>query len=59
MIESITGCSCPNCDTLCSQDTMVSKTEVEFVEAPDPHYSWDETHKCNRCETVYILHNGT
>ena len=57
--ESTTGYSCPNCDAICSDKTLISRTEPEFEEYPDPHYSWDETHKCQKCETLYLLHNGT
>ena len=59
VIESTTGYSCPNCGAICSEQTIVSKTEMIFEELPDPHYSWDETHKCQKCETLYLLHNGT
>jgi predicted RNA-binding Zn-ribbon protein involved in translation (DUF1610 family) len=59
VIESTTGYSCPNCGAIRSEKTMVSKTETIFNEMPDPHYSWDETHKCQKCETMYLLHNGT
>ena len=59
LIESTTGYSCPNCGAICSEKTIVSKTETIFEELPDPHYSWDETHKCQKCETLYLLHNGT
>ena len=59
VIESKTGYSCPNCGTICSDRTLISRTDSEFVEYPDPHYSWDETHKCQKCETLYLLHNGT
>jgi hypothetical protein len=59
VIESTTGYSCPNCGAICSDKTLISRTEFEFEELPDPHYSWDETHKCQKCETLYLLHNGT
>ena len=59
VIESTTGYSCPNCGTICSDRTLISKTDFEFKEYPGPHYSWDETHKCQKCETLYLLHNGT
>ena len=59
IIESTTGYSCPNCGAICSNKTLKSKTEVEFDEYPDPHYSWDEIHTCQKCETIYLLHNGT
>jgi hypothetical protein len=59
IVESKTGYTCPNCETVCSEQSIISKTDPVFVEEPDPHYSWDETHKCVSCETVYILHNGT
>ena len=59
VIESITGYSCPNCGAICSDKTLVSMTEVIFNELPDPHYDWDEIHKCQKCETYYLLNNGT
>ena len=59
VIESTTGYSCPNCGAICSDKTLISRTEAEFEELPDPHYSWEETHKCQKCETLYLLHNGT
>jgi len=58
-IESTTGYSCPNCGAICSDKTLISRTEAEFEELPYPHYSWEETHKCQKCETLYLLHNGT
>ena len=59
VIESTTGYSCPNCGAVCSEKTLILKTETMFEEWPDPHYSWDETHKCQKCETLYLLHNST
>ncbi len=59
VIESTTGYSCPNCGTICSDKTLISRTDSKFEEDPNPHYSWDETHKCQKCETLYLLHNGT
>lgn len=59
VVKSITGYSCPNCGAICSQSTFISKTESEFKEEPDPHYDWNEIHKCKKCETTYLLHNGT
>jgi predicted RNA-binding Zn-ribbon protein involved in translation (DUF1610 family) len=59
VIESTTGYSCPNCGAICSDKTLISRTDSKFEEDPNPHYSWDETHKCQKCETLYLLHNGT
>ena len=59
VIESTTGYSCPNCGAVCSEKTLISKTETMFEELPESHYSWDETHKCQKCETLYLLHNST
>lgn len=59
ILESVTGYSCPNCGRICSDHTLVSRTEPVFAEYPDYHYEWDETHKCLACETTYIIHNGT
>ena len=58
--ESLTGYSCPNCnERCCGDETMISKSRITFKESPDPHYSWYEIHKCQKCETLYLLHNGT
>lgn len=59
VIESTTGYSCPNCGVVCSDRTLISRTDPEFEEYPYQHYNWDETHKCQKCETLYLLHNGT
>lgn len=59
IIESKTGYSCPNCGSICSDKTFITKTETIFEQYPNPHYAWDEIHKCNKCETMYLLHNGT
>ena len=57
--KSITGYSCPECGACsCSEITLINKTESIFNEEPDPHYSWTETHKCQKCETIYTLENG-
>jgi hypothetical protein len=59
VIESKSGFSCLKCYAICSEQSCVSQTETVFKEAPDPHYSWDETHKCTNCGTLYFLHNPT
>ena len=59
IIKSTTGYSCPNCGKVCSDKTLISKTEPEFEEYPEPHYTWTEVHKCDKCETKYQLINGT
>lgn len=59
LAESTTGYSCPNCGATCSDATLISRTNSSFEWHPDPHYSWDEFHKCQHCETLYLLHNGT
>jgi hypothetical protein len=59
MLKSKTNYSCPNCDLVVSDRSLELKTEPEFVEEPDPHYSWTETHKCLGCETIFTLENGT
>lgn len=56
---SITGYSCPNCGAICSDKTLISKSEIDFLCDPDPHYAWDEIHQCQECDTTYLLHNGT
>lgn len=57
--ESLTGYSCPNCGAICGNHTLLSRTEPEFSYQPGPHYSWEETHKCKKCETIYTLKNST
>jgi len=59
LTESISGYSCPNCGTICSAHTLISMSEVEFDDKFEFTYSWDECHKCQNCETIYIIHNGT
>ena len=61
ILESKTGYSCPNCGCICSEKSLKSKTEPEFLYYPDvdPHYSWIEIHECVKCETIYKIHNGT
>ena len=59
LIESTTGYSCPNCGAVYTDKTLISKTETIFEDSPHPHYSWDEIHKCQKCDTIYLLHNGT
>jgi hypothetical protein len=58
-LKSKTNYSCPNCESICSGKTLIHKTELEFNELPEPYYSWEETHKCQNCETIYIINNGT
>lgn len=55
-------CRCPNCGRLIvygEKGTFISSTEKEFIHLPDPHFIWQETHKCNMCETMFIVKNGT
>lgn len=59
ILKSITGYSCPNCGSICSEKTLKSRTDAEFNEFPHTHYSWKELHVCAMCETEYILNNGT
>ena len=56
--------SCPNCHIFCTNQhdnptSFLDKDETEFIEAPDPHYQWNELHKCLHCDTVYTIVNGT
>lgn len=51
---------CPNCgQSNLDERSFVSKTETELVYEPSPHYIWEETHKCIKCETLYTYKNGT
>lgn len=68
IVKSTTGYSCPNCGTMCLHGkveeggTLVSMINFTFTdggEFNDPHYAWSEVHKCQKCETVYSLENGT
>ena len=56
---SATNYSCPNCGAMATEETFISQTLAEFKEEPDPHYCWQEIHKCQKCNIVYALHNGT
>mgnify|MGYP003441964836 CR=1 FL=1 len=59
--------SCPNCGKHCSSSygeigeptSFVKSFPSEFKEEPDPHFSWEELHKCLACETEYLLVNRT
>jgi len=55
---------CPNCNRFCSgfgdnPTSLIERDDTEFIEAPDPHYSWNELHKCMSCDTVYTVVNGS
>jgi dCMP deaminase len=56
MIDSV---NCPNCETYISESSFISRTDAEFHEEPDPHYAWEETHECVKCETKFRLRNST
>lgn len=59
-IPSKTGYSCPNCEAIAdSPQTLVSQTKPEFNYEPDPHYAWEEIHKCQKCGTLYTFKNNT
>lgn len=52
--------NCPNCNKHSgAMESMIASTEAEFVEAPDPHYKWEEIHKCVTCHTMFQIENGT
>jgi len=53
------GINCPNCGNIYHMEDIQEKTEAEFRHEPDPHYFWEEVLKCNKCETLYKLNNGT
>lgn len=57
--ESISGYTCPFCGKVSSEESFIIKSETEFKNYPDPHYEWDEIHKCSDCKTLYLIHNGT
>ena len=55
---------CPNCGKYCDlmhnvTGSFISKTEAEFCYESDPHYRWEEKHKCTSCETLFTVTNGT
>jgi hypothetical protein len=65
MINPDNAGQCPNCGTwntdvlpIGQGGSRVRWTEPVFVETPDPHYEWSETHKC-ACGTEYTFKNGT
>ncbi len=59
IIESRDGFRCPSCGKVNERGEELWRTESEFKEEPDPHYSWQEVNKCKNCKTIYKLNNGT
>lgn len=57
MDESINGYSCPKCDKVADETTLISHTKPEFIDGPDPGLRWREYHKCS-CGCLYMLRNG-
>ena len=59
--ESITvkvGYKCPNCGTsLSSSRGEIAMTKPQFNKYGSK--DWDELHECNKCESLFIIHNGT
>ena len=51
--------SCPNCGSHVASNIPLQKTEPMFSLEPDPHYEWQELHKCGSCETLFRITNGT
>jgi len=51
--------NCPYCGAYISDRSLISKTEIEFAEDPEPHYAWIETHKCTKCESTFRINNRT
>ena len=56
-IKSKNNYSCPKCGAWCVKPTMVAMTEPDFF--GDSSYTWQELHKCPKCETLYTIENGT
>jgi len=57
--RSKTDYTCPNCEAISSDSTVIMNLDFIFKTEPDPHYSWDEVHKCNKCGIFYIINNAT
>lgn len=57
--KSKTGYSCPKCEAICSEKTLMSRTKPVLCDGNEKYYTWDEKHKCFKCDTMYILNNGT
>ena len=50
---------CNKCGSCGDERSIISMTEAVFVEEPDPHMSWYETHKCHNCGNMYQFKNAT
>ena len=59
IVESISGFSCPNCNTTYSETSMINSSDSVFEQFPDPHYKWLEIYCCNNCKTIYSINNAT
>ena len=56
ILRAVDVIHCPNCGAICSKDSLLKATK------PEPFNSgliWEEKHKCRKCETVYLIQNGT
>lgn len=53
--KSKTGYSCPDCNKVSSEDSVLYRSEPSLIE--DGHYQWEEKHKCE-CGTIYTYING-
>lgn len=63
-LKETEGYKCPNCGHFewhgeNEFKSIIESTPAIFHETPDPHYAWFEKHKCLKCETIYIISNGS
>lgn len=57
VIESVTGHSCPNCGTISSDESIITRFKSTFEVDSTPQYSEDEIHICHKCGIMYLLRN--
>lgn len=63
-LKETKGYQCPNCgnSSVHSDDfpqSLIESTPMVEYYNPDPYYKWYEKHKCPKCETIYIISNGS
>lgn len=51
--------SCPNCGSMISDKTLISRSDIGFEDEDQGTYSWTETHRCTKCYSFYLINNGT
>lgn len=51
------GYSCPYCNMICSEKTLLERSEP--TQGQEGDWNWIEKHQCNRCGKRYLIPNGT